>query len=192
MPDQRASQSQSATWRDHQELTFWLWATLENAYCYLSLSAKSQEALDSIFDRNVAKCNDTSAKIKDLDRQKALAAYHFVAAMGVLIRVLKRSQHLFPSLQPSYSRANHLLKEGQEIRNMIEHAYGEDGYLSGGGNHRDKFVRQKAGIAADATSTIIKDDGHWLGNRLCVEKVITELLAINEEAVKLEAPQDDA
>jgi len=192
MPDQGASQSQSATWWDHHELTFWLWATLKNADHYLLLSAKSQETLASMFDKNMAQSNDARAAIEDLSRQTTLAAYHFVTAMGVLIRVLKRSQHLFPSIQPPYSRANHLLNEGKEIRDMIEHAYGKDGYLAGGGRQKDKFVRQEAGIAADATSTIIKDDGHWLGNRLCVEKVITELRAIYEEAVKLEAPQGDA
>lgn len=192
MPDRRASQSQNATWWDHHELTFWLWATLKNADHYLLLSAKSQEAHESMFHKNMTPWRDARAEIEDLSRQTTLAAYHFVTAMGVLIRVLKRSQHLFPSIQPAYSRANHLLKEGKDIRDMIEHAYGKDGYLSGGGRQKDKFVRQKAGIAADATSTIIKDDGHWLGNRLCVEKVIIELRAIHEEVVKLEVPQDYA
>jgi len=192
MPDQGASQSQSATWWDHHELTFWLWATLKNADHYLSLSVKYTQTSESMFDKNMEQWKDARAELEDLSRQTSLAAYHFVTAMGVLIRVLKRSQHLFPSIQPPYSRANHLLKEGKEIRDMIEHAYGKDGYLAGGGRQKDKFVRQEAGIAADATSTIIKDDGHWLGNRLCVEKVITELRAINEEAMKLEAPQDDA
>lgn len=192
MPNQGASQSHSATWWDHHELTFWLWATLKNADHYLSLSMKSQETVESMFDKNMERWSDARAEIEGLRKQTSLAAYHFVTAMGVLIRVLKRSQHLFPSIQPPYSRANHLLKEGKEIRDMIEHAYGKDGYLAGGGRHKDKFVRQDAGIAADATSTFINNDGHWLGNRLCVERVITELRAINEEAVKLEAPQDDA
>lgn len=184
-------QSQDATWWDHHELTFWLWATLNNSDRYLSLSAESQAATEAMFNKDMAQWSDDRASLDDLNRQTTLAAYHFVTAMGVLIRVLKRSQHLFPSIQPPYSRANHLLKEGKEIRDMIEHAYGKDGYLAGGGKHKDKFVRQEAGIAADATSTIIKDDGHWLGNRLCVEKVVDEIRAIHDEATKLEAPQDD-
>lgn len=175
MPDQEASQTQSTTFWDHHELTFWLWATLKNADHYLSSSAKCEEAPESI-----------------LRSETALAAYHFVTAMGVLIRVLERSQHLFPSIQPPYSRANHLLKEGIELRGMIEHAYGKDGYHAGGGHHRDRFVRQEDGIAADATSTIIKNDGHWLGNRLCVEKVQAELLEINQEVMRLKAPQGNA
>lgn len=184
-------QPQDATWWDHYELTFWLWATLNNADHYLALSAKAQAASKTIFNSDISQWGGHSAKLDDLNRQTTLAAYHFVAAMGVLLRVLKRSQHLFPSIQPPYSRANHLLKEGKETRDMIEHAYGKDGYLAGGGRHRDKFVRQEANIVADATSTVIKDDGHWLGNRLCVEKVVDELRAIHQEAAKLEAPDDD-
>lgn len=184
-------QPQDATWWDHHELTFWLWATLNNADRYLSLSAESQAATEAMFNSDISHWSEDRAKLDDLNRHPTLAAYHFVTAMGVLIRVLKRSQHLFPSIQPSYSRANHLLKEGKEIRDMIEHAYGKDGYLAGGGQHRGRFVRQEAGIAADATSTIIKDDGHWLGNRLCVEKVVDELRALHEEAAKLEVPEAD-
>ncbi len=191
MANQGASQRQNATWWDHHELTFWMWATLQNADDYLCLSAKSQETLEAMFSENMAESSGARAEIEQLKKQETLAAYHFVTAMGVLLRVLKRSQHLFPSIQPPYSRANHLLKEGKEIRDMIEHAYGKDGYIAGGGRDKDKFFREGGGISADATSTIIKDDGHWLGNRLCVEKVITELHAINEEVVKLEAPEDD-
>jgi hypothetical protein len=188
MTSERTSNSTNATWWDHHELTFWSWATLRNADHYLSLSAKSHEALKTLFEKDPTKWTEARAEIDDLKRQTALATYHFVTAMGVLIRVLQRSQHLFPSIQPPYSRAKHLLKEGIEIRDMIEHAYGKDGYLAGGGRHKEKFVRQEAGIVADATSTIIKDDGHWLGNRLCVEKVVIELLDINDEVLKLEAP----
>ncbi|WMS42282.1 hypothetical protein RDV64_19800 [Acuticoccus sp. MNP-M23] len=184
-------QPQNPTWWDHHELTFWLWAALNNADRYFSSSNAFQAAIADMFNKDISTRSDVRTNLDDLKKQTTLAGYNFVTAMGVLIRVLERSQYLFPSIQPPYSRANHLQKEGKQIRNMIEHAYGKDGYLSGGGHHKDKFVRQEAGITADATSTIIKDGVHWLGNRLCVEKVVDEIRAIHEEADKIEAPKGD-
>jgi len=76
---------------------------------------------------------------------------------------------------------------------MIEHSHGNDGYLAGGGNHPDRFVRDgapKPGITADATSTIIDENGHWLGGRLCVELVLEEVSQIFKEAKKIPPPAD--
>lgn len=181
-------QPEDATWSDHYQLTFWLWGFMRNAEIYLKSSNEAWEALDEIFSDDMSNWQAAKARSDALFRQTTLEAYHLVTSMGVLIRVLKRAQHLFPEIQPPFSRANHLLKEGKELRDMIEHAYGKDGYLAGGGRNRDKFVREEAGIAADATSTIVKDDGHWLGNRLCVERVIKEVQAIKEIADRLKAP----
>lgn len=189
--------SENATWWDYHELTFWLWAFMRNAEAYLNASAASLDAFHALFSDkpedappDMLTMRAVKTKSDELRNEEHLAAYHFVTTMGVLIRVLKRSQHLFPTIQPPYSRANHLMKEGKEIRDMIEHAYGKDGYLTGGGRHKDRFVRQEAGIAADATSTIIKDGGHWLGNRLCVERAIEEVRAIKVIADTIEPPNN--
>ena len=182
---------EDATWWDHHELTFWLWAFMRNASAYLQVSEAAQQAHAKIFKNDMSRWQDLKDHAQRLDHETMLAAYHFVTSMGVLIRVLKRAQRLFPAIQPPYSRARHLLKEGKEIRDMIEHAYGKDGYLAGGGRHRDKFVRRVAGVAADATSTIIKDDGHWLGNRLCVERTVEEVRAIREVANTIDPPEPD-
>jgi hypothetical protein len=171
---------------------------MRNADTYLIASGASWSAVSSLFPvdweqvrTDMQMMQAAKAKSDMLRKEEQLAAYHLLTTMGVLIRVLKRSQHLFPTIQPADSRANHLLKEGKEMRDMVEHAYGKDGYLSGGGKHKDKFVREEAGIASDATGTIIKEDGHWLGNRLCVERVIEEVRAIKDVADKLAPPGRD-
>lgn len=173
--------------RDYDELTYWLWATLRNAEEYLSYSAASYEASKQMFEMDMAQWRSMRQKIDDLRKLEKLSAYHFISVMGVLIRVLNRSQKLFPTIQSSYNRARHLMTEGKEIRDMIEHAYGKDGYLHGGGRFKEKFVRSGDGYSADATSTITKDDGTWLGNRLCVEKAVIEIQEIYEETLKLSA-----
>jgi hypothetical protein len=180
---------EEATWWDHHELTFWLWAFMRNADAYLGTSQATQDAYRQIFEHEMSRWPELRERARSLQNETTLLAYHFITTMGVLVRVLKRAQHLFPIIQPPYSRANHLMKEGKELRDMIEHAYGKDGYLAGGGRHKDKFVHQEEGIAADATSTIIKNDGHWLGNRLCVEKVVQEVKAIKDIADTIDPPQ---
>lgn len=190
-------QPEDATWWDHHELTFWLWSFMRNADAYLTASEAAWSSFGDIFSSKrgdaplgVEKKQARKVRTENLRNEERLAAYHFVTTMGVLIRVLKRSQHLFPKLQPPYSRATHLLDEGKEIRDMLEHAFGKDGYLAGGGKHPGKFFREEAGIAADATSTVIKDGGHWLGNRLCVERVIQEVRAIKDVADTIDPPQE--
>jgi hypothetical protein len=42
--------------------------------------------------------------------------------------------------------------------------------------------------SVSATSTIIDGNGHWLGGRLNVERVVAEVRAIAEEAQKIPAP----
>lgn len=79
---------------------------------------------------------------------------------------------------------------------MIEHA--ED-YLEGKGRNQAAFVREAEGVAAaipgsspgiaDATSTIVDENGHWLGGRLNVERVIAEVRLIAEEAAKIAVPR---
>jgi hypothetical protein len=166
--------TESATWWDYHELTFWVWACLRNANIYLKIA-------DNAFNEGYVE------QLREIE----LAKYHFIAAMGVLIRVLQRAQHLFPSIQPAYSKATHLISEGKHLRDMIEHAYGKDGYLAGGGKYPSRFMRCRGDMVADATSTIVTDDGHWLGNRLNVETIVREVEAIKSIADQIVPPRDD-
>jgi len=180
-----------ATWLDHHQLNFWLWASLKDAATYLESSHAHLAAVDKLFSDGL----QSMAKFKDdvysCRQQLCLDEYHFVVTMGNTLRMLKRAQHLFPSIQPAYSNAKHLLKEGKELRDMIEHAQGLDGYLAGGGRLKERFVRENApisGSTSDATATMIRDDGHWLGGRLCVEFAVDEFKAIQREAEKIPPP----
>lgn len=182
-----------ATWFDHQQLLFWLRACLRDGEVYLASSRASEAVFEKMFSGGLEAMVQHKDEQQRCSDQQTLDAYHFVVVTGNLLRLLKRAQHLFPSIQPPYSRAKHLLEEGKELRDMIEHAHGNDGYLAGGGNHPEKFVREgapKPGISADATSTIVDESGHWLGGRLCVERVMEEVSAIYEEAKKLPVPDE--
>lgn len=183
---------QNATWWDHHEVTFWLWAFIRNAETYLSSSVSALKAEDELHDMGGAgDWREAKARADGLRNEETLAAYHLLASMGVLLRILKRSQLLFPSLQPSYSNAKHLLAEGKDLRDMVEHAFDDNGYLRGGGRHPAKFVRADNHVVADATSTIIRDGCHWLGNRFCVEQALQEVQAIKAIADTIPPPDDD-
>lgn len=117
--------------------------------------------------------------------------------MGSLVKNLQRLAALFPSVQLAYEAAEHLGKEGLYLRNMVEHA---DTNLeaTNKGTPRGGFVRKSnllpelpgsSGGSADATSTIINNDGHWLGGRLNVEKVIAEVRLIYEAAQAIPPPR---
>jgi hypothetical protein len=128
-------------------------------------------------------------------REMELAKYHFVTSLGRLLRNLKRSQDLFPSIKPVCDQAEHLFAEGKLLRDMIEHA---DEYIEGKGRKQAGFVREAEGVTtdlpgdapgiADATSTIVDKNGHWLGGRLNVERVIVEVRAIAAAAAQIPAP----
>jgi hypothetical protein len=127
-----------------------------------------------------------------------LTKYHFVATMGSLLRQLTRAQSLFPELHNAWNAAEHLRKEGKELRDMIEHA---DDYMAGTGRKQGRFIRPAEGVAtslpgdqpgiADATSMIIDENGHWLGGRLNVERALAEVKAILLEAEKITPPQPE-
>ncbi|MDT0502724.1 MULTISPECIES: hypothetical protein [unclassified Halomonas] len=182
-----------ATWFDHQQLNFWLWACLQDAEKYLFLSRSSQDALDKMFDAPLEKMKAAQQEADKIQSHTDLAAYHFIVTMGNTLRLLGRAQHMFPSIQPPYSRARHMKGEGKELRDMIEHAHGHGGYLAGQGKHQEKFVRDGAprpGVTADAISTVIDENGHWLGGRLCVETVVEEIRHIYEAAQTIDPPTD--
>jgi hypothetical protein len=132
----------------------------------------------------------------EAQKRMDLEKYHFITTMGSLLRNLKRSERLFPSIQSAYRNAQHLLTEGKQLRDMVEHA---EEYLAGQGRNQSAFLREAEGVAtnlpgsspgiADATSTIIDENGHWIGGRLNVERVIAEVRLIAEEAAKIPAPE---
>jgi hypothetical protein len=109
--------------------------------------------------------------------------------------LVKRSQESFPSIKPACDKARHLFAEGKLLRDMIEHA---DRYIEGKGRKQAGFVREVEGVAtdlpgdapgiADATSTIVDKNGHWLGGRLNVERVMIEVRAIAAAAAQILAP----
>ena len=182
------------TWMDHYNLNFWLWACLSDAEAYL---AASEHLMASVRKLGQSGENFAAANAERLLAQQhdMLAKYHFVSTMGSLLRNLNRLQELFPSIQPAYDKAEHLRTEGKLLRDMIEHA---DEYLAGKGRKQDKFVRESPDLltsipgdkpgTADATATLIDEKGHWLGGRLNVERVISELRPLIEEAKKIPAP----
>jgi hypothetical protein len=186
------------TYMEHHYLNFWLWACLQDGEAYLSASA----ALRSV----TAELRPTAGKpMPDIrtfndrriaaQQQMELAKYHFVTVVGSLLRNLNRSQELFPSIKPACDKAQHLFAEGKLLRDMIEHA---DEYIEGKGRKQADFVREAEGVAtnlpgdapgvADATSTIVDENGHWLGGRLNVERVLAEVRAIAAEAGQIPAP----
>ncbi|MEX0793864.1 MAG: hypothetical protein WD045_12060 [Pirellulaceae bacterium] len=180
-----------ATWFDHHQLNFWLWASLKDAATYLESSHAHSVAMDKHFSDGLESMSKFKNEVDCCRQQMTLDAYHFVVTMGNTLRMLERAQHLFPSIQPAYSNAKHLLREGKQLRNMIEHTEGLDGYRAGGGHLKDQFVRENApitGCSADATSTVINNDGHWLGGRLCVEFAVNEFKTIQREAEKVPPP----
>jgi hypothetical protein len=120
-----------------------------------------------------------------------------VMTMGTLVKTLTRLTPLFPEIQPVFDAAEHLQKEGLYLRNMMEHA---DINLAAAnkGKPRGGFLRKSnllpelpgsSGGTADATALIVDQDGHWLGGRLNVERVVAEVRPIYEAAQAILPPQ---
>jgi hypothetical protein len=192
---------QGPTYMDHHYLNFWLWACLHDGEAYLAASA-AVRSISAEF-RSTAIAGKPMPDIRRTFNERRIAAqqhmelekYHFVTAVGSLLRNLKRSQELFPSIKPVCDKAQHLFAEGKLLRDMIEHS---DAYIERKGHKQANFVREAEGVAtnlpgdapgiADATSTIVDENGHWLGGRLNVERVIAEVRIIAEEAAQIRAP----
>jgi hypothetical protein len=185
---------------DHHYLNFWLWACLHDAEAYLAASEGHRSIIEELGASALAHKLMPDMRTHHERRTAAqqrmeLEKYHFVTSMGSLLRNLRRSQHLFPTIQLAYNKAQHLLTEGKQLRDMVEHA---EEYLEGKGRKQDVFVREAEGIAtslpgtspgiADVTSTVIDENGHWIGGRLNVERAIAEVRLIAEEAKKIPAP----
>jgi hypothetical protein len=178
---------------DHYYLSFWLWVCLHDAEAYLESSRRFTSARQDI-------SKDWAAFQKErlsLQNNVELDKYHFVTTMGSLTKNLERSAALFPSVQFAYEAAEHLRKEGLYLRNMVEHV---DINLEAAnkGTPRGGFVRKSnllpelpgsSGGFADATATIINNDGHWLGGRLNVEQIIAEVGLIYQAAQAIPPPR---
>lgn len=184
----------SATWFEHQQLLFWLEACIKDAKTYLVSSQNASIAFEKIFSNNLESVSEYKHVYEQCQDQNELDKYHFILVMGNLLRILKRAQHLFPIIQPAYSKAIHFLTEGKSLRDMIEHSHGNDGYLAGGGKNPEKYIRHNApepGCSCDATSTIINRQGHWLGGRLCVEQILDEITTIYKVAINIPPPSNE-
>jgi hypothetical protein len=184
---------QTATYMDHHYLNFWLWACLRNGEAYLAASAALHGVIAELPTRGLD-IRTFNQKRMTARREMELAKYHFVTVVGSLLRNLERSQDLFPNIKPACNRAQHLFAEGKLLRDMIEHA---DDYFDGKGREPG-FVREAVDVATnlpgsapgivDATSTIVDKNGHWLGGRLNVERVMAEVRAIANEAAQIQVP----
>jgi hypothetical protein len=176
------------TWMDHYYLNFWLWACLHDAEAYLGSSRQFNSVIGSIPHNPQEK----SAAQNRLELNK----YHFVMTVASLVKHLNRLAPLFPGIQPAFDAAIHLKKEGLYLRNMIEHAE-KNQDAADKGTPRGGFVRKSNLLSdlpgnspgtADATSTIIDNDGHWLGGRLNVERVVAEVRPIYDAAQAIPLP----
>jgi len=188
------------TWQDHYDLNFWLWACLQDGEAFLESSRRSTAAMHEVskdaihnFGKNRARLN-AERLVAQAHRQ--LNQYHFVLTTGSLAKTLTRLAPLFPAIQPMYDAAEHLKKEGLYLRNMIEHA---DTNVAAAkkGTPRGGFVRKSnllpelpgsSGGTADATALLIDQNGHWLGGRLNVERVMAEVRPIYEVARAIPPP----
>jgi hypothetical protein len=185
---------QTPTYMDHYYLNFWLWACLRDGEVYLA-SYSALHAMIAGLRTSRADILTFNQKHMAAQREMELAKYHFITAVGSLVRNLEYSKRLFPSIEAACEKAQHLFAEGKLLRDMIEHA---DAYMQGKGREQAGFVREAKGVLsnfpgsapgiADATSTIVDENGHWLGGRLNVERVMTEVRAIANEAAQIPAP----
>jgi hypothetical protein len=188
------------TWQDHHDLNFWLWACLHDAEAFFEASHRSTAAMHEVskdvvhnLGRNRAQLN---AERLTAQARLQLSKYHFVLTTGSLVKNLTRLAPLFPTIQPLVDAAEHLKKEGLSLRNMIEHA--DTNFAAAKkGTPRGGFVRKSnllpelpgtSGGTADATALIVDQDGHWLGGRLNVERVVAEVRRIYEAAQAIPPP----
>lgn len=188
------STENQATWWDHRQLNFWLWAAIHDGNQYLAASTNVRMLARAM-------ATPTTLAIRVRLRQQwdealqlvDLQGYHFIVSLGRAMPILQRAQHLFPTIQPIYSKSNHLINEARPLRNMVEHSHE---YLRGEGWDQQNFHREGPTVnlpgdqpgTADAISTVTNDEGHWLGGRLCVEKALKELTALLDHARTIPAP----
>ena len=128
---------QTATYMDHYYLNFWLWACLHDGEKYLAAASAFRAMIAGLRTtrESVLTFNQTRLTAQ---REMELAKYHFVTAVGSLVRNLEHSKRLFPSIEAACEKVQHLFAEGKLLRDMIEHA---DEYNQGKGREQAGFVR---------------------------------------------------
>jgi hypothetical protein len=111
-------------WIDLWDLNFWLWVCLHDANEYLKSDREFLTALDKLSEHPLGQEAMQQRMQQKLAAQriKELKKYHFVMAMGSLVRRLDRLVLKFPEMKAAYDAAQHLRIEGLYLRNMIEHA----------------------------------------------------------------------
>lgn len=176
------------TYLDYYEITHWSWACCYQGERYLHESALSNTAFEKLF--NEQSDEQTKQEVNLCQAKQNLAAYDFMSALGILLKILPRTKNLFPQLEKVIANAQHIQKEGRYLRNMLEHAHDDGSYLRGGGHYPQDFIRHTEFFSADATSTVITEEGHLLGGRLLVERALSELYPIYEAAQKISPPKD--
>jgi hypothetical protein len=160
-----------------EELEFWLWGFLQDAEAYLATSERR---------RNLPFRSAERGPLRQLQR---LQEYHLLTCASQLSRHVDHVASLNPRVKAASLGAEHLLQEARWLRNMIEHL---EKYYAGKGDFQADFVKTgivMAGAAADASSTFIVDEAHWLGGRFHLERGIAEARVI--EAAVRSALQDD-
>lgn len=106
--------------------------------------------------------------------------------MAALRRVLQLLES--PNNENAYRKIINVIDKdiGKQIivdmRNMNMH---DLDYFRGNGNAQERFLYTSDGGTADATSTIVTERGHMLGNRLCVEEVILTFKKILPDIKKI-------
>ena len=187
----------TAQWIDHYLLKFWTSAAIKDGREFLRLAHKMRtpSPKGAPTAEGVRRFDELRARHDDME----LAKFHFLLLAGKAIRELKRLTPLFPTTEPLFAAAEHLLTEGKDIRDMNEHS---DQYQTGRGKKQSEFFRECRGIAedlpgdqrgvADATSLNINNNGHWIVVRLEGERVITELATTLCVTEPIPAPRSDS
>jgi hypothetical protein len=123
----------------------------------------------------------------ELRNSVELEKHHFMVTLSSAVHHLKRLLPLFPSIEPQYAAARHTFEEGQRLRNLICRADERQAKQAEARNSGASELTDSRPGEANATSTVVDHDGHWLGGRLCVEKVVAELRPLLD-AVKVIPP----
>ncbi|MCU6798265.1 hypothetical protein OB236_39670 [Paenibacillus sp. WQ 127069] len=99
-----------------------------------------------------------------------LEEYYFVIALNKALEWLIECKLYFNEMQDIINRINIELPYIREARNMREH---EIEYYKNKGRKQEDFVRPlgaEGQSIADATSTIVNEEGYFVGGRLSVQK----------------------
>jgi len=92
--------------------------------------------------------------------------YNLIISLNKALEWLAKAKLYFPEVEVIIERINNYLPHIKEVRNMREH---EIDYYKNKGHKQDFFVRPLGNSLSDATSTIVNEDGYFLGGRINVQ-----------------------